>query len=95
MPAPLHTTMYATGRSAPGEAEAEDPPEWPIQLVLQSCNVDITDAPPEGSVSEGLDLHSPNPFLPSLMMIAEGAQGAKVGPRSGEGRKGKGRGQCV
>lgn len=45
-------------------------------------------------MSEGLDLHSSNPFLPSLMMIAEGAQGTKVRSREGK-RRGAGEAVCL
>jgi hypothetical protein len=46
-------------------------PAWPMHITISNCNVDITDAPPEGSEMEGMDAHSPNPFLPSLMMIMD------------------------
>lgn len=48
-------------------------PSWPLHIVINSCNVDITDAPPEGTVLEGMDVMSPNPFLQSLMTITAAA----------------------
>ena len=52
-------------------------PPWPLHVRIANCNVDITDVPPEGSELEGMDAASPNPFLPSIMMIQDKGE-AKV-----------------
>ena len=66
-------TRKGVGAAAGGEMELLLP-AWPLHLLISNCNVDLTDTPPEGSQMEGMDSHSPNPFLPSLMQIMEGAQ---------------------
>ena len=53
-------------------------PPWPMHIRIDNCNVDITDAPPEGAEMEGMDTASPNPFLPSLMTIQDGGGDSKV-----------------
>lgn len=58
-------------------------PPWPLHVVVRSCNVDIADAPPEGSVMEGMDVHSPNPFLPSLFMATQAKAGGGGGAQGG------------
>ncbi|KAG1665959.1 hypothetical protein FOA52_003183 [Chlamydomonas sp. UWO 241] len=55
-------------------------PPWPLHVVVASCNVDISDAPPEGCAIEGMDTFSPNPFLPSFMKATEAVMGKAGGP---------------
>ncbi len=62
-------------------------PPWPIHIRISNSNVDITDNPPEDAVTEGMDAASPNPFLPSLLMMVEGGNEPQGKKKKGKAKK--------